>query len=350
MNLPVSEMGTSIVSNQTPLALRTTDDTNPPEDETPWSMQIYLTALALIALMLLVFIAILYFVVQGTRTSGSSGKEDRKWITQMMWFVVAIVLIILFSSVVGMVVLMVVHAIERSKLFVPTHVSRYSRVSGKWYPLPGGGGLLHCTPNADPRARSVLFAHGNTFGLDPYASALDQFATCNYNIWALEYAGGYGMTEPQDDAPSAESLVRDIREAWAICGRDDAIIIGFSLGGALLGQVYDDLCPLPAQIVFLNTFWSVPALVACKLKGIGSLVAPLLNTQWVTKPPKRFKGKVTIVFSVDDDIVPPDQSAELCAIFASLKPACIQLPKGGHRWSAFCFMSSWCNETVLLPA
>jgi pimeloyl-ACP methyl ester carboxylesterase len=267
-----------------------------------------------------------------------------------VWFVVGLVLAVICSSVLAVLCVSALHVVERSKLFVPTPVARYSKVGGKWFPLPGGGGLLHMTPHADPRARPVLFAHGNSLNLDPYAAALDRFATCNYNIWAVEYAGGYGITKSSRDAPSAKSLARDMHEAWAICGREDAIIIGFSMGGAALGQVYDELTPSPAQIVFLNTFWSVPDLVASKAGFFGPLISPLLETQWMTQPPKKYSGKVVVVWSADDTIVPPEHSAELCSIFDKLEPTCIELPKGGHRWSSLCFMSSWCNDSVLLPA
>jgi heme/copper-type cytochrome/quinol oxidase subunit 2 len=327
-------------------------------DEAPRAVSNYLAAIAFIAVLLLAVLAVMYYFVQrqsvnarrrGPSRRAAHRRHEVKRITGMLWFVVAVVLFIAISSVLGLVALAVLHTVERSKLFVPTAVSRYAKVSGKFYPLPGGGGLLHCTPNADPRARPVLFAHGNTLNLDPYASALSRMATCNYNIWALEYAG-YGMTEAPSDAPCGKSLIRDLREAWDICGRDDAIVVGFSMGGALLGQVYDQLCPAPAQLVFLNTFWSVPDLVASKVSVVGSLLSPLVETQWITQPPRRYCGKVVIVWSKDDDIVPPEHSAELCAIFSALKPVCIELPKGGHRWSSFCFMSSWCNESVLLPA
>lgn len=50
--------------------------------------------------------------------------------------------------------------------------------------------------------------------------------------------------------------MRDVMDAWSVCGRSDAIVIGFSLGGAILGEVYEALSPMPAQLVFLNTFVS----------------------------------------------------------------------------------------------
>ena len=343
----------SVVSEGVPAEMRIVTDGR--HDELPWSVSHYLAALALIAVVFLAALTVLLYCTGSSVKKQVTRVDGLAW---MLWFVVALVITVVVSSGLGLLALGALQRVERSKLFVPTTVSRYSRVSGKWYPLPGGGGLMHCTPNADPRARPVLFAHGNTLGLDPYASALDRFATCGYNIWAVEYAGGYGMTEPRDDAPCGDSLVRDIREAWAICGRDDAILIGFSLGGALVGQVYDDLRPAPAQVVLLNTFWSVPQLVADKVadqvqyissRTLHAVLGPLLETQWVTKPPRSYTGRVVIVYSKDDSVVPPEHSAELCAIFADLKPNCIELPKGGHRWSAFCFMSSWCNSMTLLP-
>jgi hypothetical protein len=103
--------------------------------------------------------------------------------------------------------------------------------------------------------------------------------------------------------------------------------------------------------VFLNTMASIPDLVADKAGAIGPALSPLLETQWRTQPPKLFRGKVVVVWSSDDDVVPPEHGAAIGTIFdkAGLDPVCIELPTGNHRWSALTYLSSWCNPSVLLP-
>jgi len=211
---------------------------------------------------------------------------------------------------------------------------------------------LHYTPNANPKARRLMFIHGNSYSADAYDKALKRVALHGYDVWVCEF-GGFGMAPGLPEGPTPDSVLQDVMEAWAICGHADAIVAGFSLGGAILGQVYDRFVPLPAQLVFLNTFWSFPSLVQEKLETshgtlIGEIAEPLLECRWRTKPPVRFKGKVVVVWSADDDLIPPEHTRELCSLFAKLKPRCIELPRGGHRYSALVYLSSWCNSSILL--
>ncbi len=236
------------------------------------------------------------------------------WALVITVLVIFILLIVLVLAVVGL------RHIEQTKLFQPTVVKRYPETfRGQWYPLKHGGGLMNTTPERnDPSIRRVLFLHGNSYDLAKYDPALKTLEAQGYDVWAVEYAG-FGITTPvEKDVPNSESCLRDVMDAWAVCGRSDAIVIGFSLGGAILGEVYEALNPMPAQLVFLNTFASFPLLVKEKM-GTG-LVGPFLATQWSTPEPKHYQGKVTIVYTMDDAVIPPEQGRRLCKIFRKLLP------------------------------
>jgi predicted esterase len=224
-------------------------------------------------------------------------------------------------------------------------------MTGLWYNLKHGGGLLHYTPERTLSHRRIFFLHGNSYDLSKYAPALDTLRDRGYDVWAIEYAG-FGITTPEKlgftTAPNCDSVLVDVEEAWAICGQENAIVIGFSIGGAILGEVYETLTPQPAQIVFLNTFASFPQLVADKLGKMGACVTPFLRTQWNTPKPKRYKGKVTIVYTLDDQVVPPSHGKQLCDIFTHLQPQCIALQSGGHRFSALNHQEEWVNDRALL--
>lgn len=322
-------------------------------DGTSHTLKSFLAALMVIAIVLLALLAVLYWVFSQTRPRKFE-KRKRKTIAQHVWTVVVLVVVLVVGTILSILGLGVVHAVERKKLFAPTRISHYRKISGLWQPLPSGGGLMQLTPDIDPAARPVLFIHGNSGHLDMYAEALWRFSSLGYNVYCLEMAG-YGPTvgPPGGGGPSAKSVVQDAREAWAICGRSDALLVGFSLGGGIVGQIYDELDPLPAQLVFLNTMASIPALVSEKAGSVlGPLVTPLIETQWETQPPKRFTGRVVVVWSADDTIVPAEHGAEICAIFtrAGLKPECVELPNGSHRTSALSYLSSWCNTEILLPS
>jgi predicted esterase len=257
------------------------------------------------------------------------------------------VIVLGVTTILSIIALIVVQSVEKEKLLTPIKTDKYRKIKGIWYRLPNGGGLLNYTPNAPPNARTILFLHGSSGNLDLYHMAMDKFKDRGFNLWCLEY-GGFGAAPGAAGSPNANSLVKDVFEAWKICGNENAILTGFSLGGILAGHVLDDLQPLPAQVVLLNTFPTFTGLVKNKLGWMGSLLSPLLESQWQIKAPQKFKGKVAVIFSSDDSVVPPEESAKICEIFKKLKPQCIELPSGGHRYSSLIFMNSWA-DVLLQP-
>lgn len=276
------------------------------------------------------------------------------WATKassLIWgFVIAVlVLVALLVLFIGSV--FTVRHIEKDNLFQPTVLAHYpGNLDGRWYKLPSGGGLLNTTPaRNNAQTRRVFFLHGNSYDLSKYKPALSTLENLGYDVWAIEYAG-FGITRPDDglECPNSESCLQDVTEAWEICGREDAIVIGFSIGGAILGEMYETFDPMPAQLVFLNTFASFPQLVNDKLGT--PLLGPFLATQWSTPEPKRYTGKVTVVYTLDDTVVPATHGRKLCQIFQKLNPHCIALKSGGHRYSALNHRDEWANAETLLPA
>lgn len=269
-----------------------------------------------------------------------------------VWALVLTALVVILVLLVTVIALFVVRYFEQSRLFQPTNVKTYYGLTGDWYDLRHGGGLLHYTPERKTERR-VFFLHGNSYDLGKYAPALETLRDRGYDVWAIEYAG-FGTTQPErlgfTMAPNCDSVLVDVEEAWAICGNKDAIVIGFSIGGAILGEVYETLTPQPSQLVFLNTFASFPQLVAEKIGKMGVVLTPFLKTQWTTPKPNRYKGKVTIVYTLDDQVVPASHGQQLCSIFERLKPNCIALQSGGHRFSALNHREQWANDQALLPA
>jgi hypothetical protein len=142
-------------------------------------------------------------------------------------------------------------------------------------------------------------------------------------------------------------MLEDAIEAWESMGDASAIVVGFSIGGAVLGQVYEKLVPAPAQIVFLNSFYSIGALLTDKFGDLGRMITPLMETQWVTQAPTIYSGKVLVLFSKDDTTVPASQGVKLCQVFSKADLNCQELPDGGHRFSAFLHVPNWIEH--LLP-
>ena len=319
----------------------------------------------LLIIILALIIGILQFFISEKKTK----QIDKIRMNQFSYAILIGISILTAIVLVAVIVLAVVRGQEQSKLFQPEVCTKYKTLSGVWCPLKHGGGLMHVMKREelqmdeqgnldirpkDEKTRRVFFIHGNSYNLEKYAVPLLKLKEMGYSVWALEFAY-YGKAKGSSKQgtgglPNAKTVVQDVIDAWKICGRSDTIVMGFSLGGAILGQVYEYFNPAPSQLVFLTTFCDFPELVADKIGEIGKMLAPMLQTQWRTKPPTKYKGQVMIVWTADDQVVPSSQGYELCTIFKNLHPRCIKLPSGGHRNSALIYQDRWANrETLLVP-
>jgi hypothetical protein len=327
---------------------------SPVKDDAGNRVITWATVLLLLALFAAVGAVIYAAISRSSNNQPSTNKSKLKRCVSSSMDGVTIAFASLFAVLTTLVLLLIaafaaVRAQEQSRLFQPQLCSRYKNLSGLWYNLKNGGGLLHLNPKRNVGARRLLFCHGNSLSLGAYADPLNDLSAQGFDVYGLEY-GGYGRARGSKalDSPNCESLLLDLHDAWRICGDSNTVICGFSLGGLLLGESYDHLSPAPAQIVFINSVTNFPALVAEKLgNAIGSAVGPLLRTQWCIKAPKCYSNQVLIVYTKDDAVVPPSQGRQLCCLFQSLNPKCIVLPSGGHRKSALLFRNLW--SPSLLP-
>lgn len=311
-------------------------------------MKPILLGLIILLILLLVILAI------GLTVKPNNNHKNKSVVRGLLIAIVTFLSVFVVLLIGAFTAIYTVHQIERSQLFHPTKLHRYqhflhngSSSTNRWFTLPHGGGLLQVSVNNLGR-RKVLFLHGNTGSLDLYAKPLITFAQeMGYDIYALEYRG-YGITD-HTFHPSASSVIIDALDAWKLIGNENTIVCGFSLGGALLGEIYERLVPQPAQLVFLNTFWSFSDLVQEKLGSkLSNFLNPLLETQWLTKAPTKFKGKVVVVFTADDSVVPQIHGKRLCQIFYNTDLNCIMLPNAGHKVAPFVHINEW-KQYLLSP-
>jgi hypothetical protein len=278
-----------------------------------------------------------------------STKKANQTIYGVVIAIFSFFLFLIVSMLLCVLVVMGLRKIEQKNLFQPTKLDRYRHISGTIYSLPGGGLLLNTTPGMPANTRRLLFLHGNTGNLELYAEAFERISSMGYDVWAVEYRG-YGVAKFHDpsEEPSGDSVCQDAIEAWNVMGTPDSIVAGFSLGGAILAQVYEKLQPMPAQIVFLNSFGNLKQLIEDKMGAeFGGTAAPLMKTQWAIQAPKTFTGKVLIVFTADDLTVSSRHGERLCQVFSKSDSVCRELPRGGHRFAVFTYIQGWVSE--LLP-
>lgn len=316
-----------------------------------WYKMMLLGGFLLLVIVFLVF-AVYYSAYRNTihNNPATNRKQEsqQKTIRNIVIAIFSFLTILVVTLLATLMAIVGLRKVEQKNLFQPTKLDRYHLLNGMIYSLPSGGLVLNLTPNAPANARRVLFLHGNSHNLDVYADALTKIAEFGYNLFALEYRG-YGPTVvPPTFKPNAETVIEDALQAWSLMGTSDGIVVGFSLGGAILSQVYEKFIPEPAQIVFLNSFGDVKQLMEDKLgNDLGGTCAPLMKTRWSIRAPTVYRGRVLVVFTADDLTVPAKHGERLCQVFSKADLTCRELPRGGHRYSVFSYIQHWISE--LLP-
>jgi pimeloyl-ACP methyl ester carboxylesterase len=252
-------------------------------------------------------------------------------------------------------------ALEDRLLMQPDRCRDYMfyppRPESRWHRLPSGGLVVtldrsNSSSSGDDESgegREVLFCHGNKGNLDSFEGMARRLTDRGYRVRLLEY-GGFGAA-PFQGTPSGESVVQDTKEAWELCIRDPtrAILVGFSLGGGAATQLLNALpeSRMPAQVVLINTFFSLPQLVREKFP-LSNLLVEIIKTRWCAAPglarfaahhaSRRSKDRGwarTVVVATDDDaLMHPRHAHQLHAAALPLATPeaaeLIWLPSGGH--------------------
>lgn len=220
----------------------------------------------------------------------------------------------------------VVRWVETKYLFQPIRHPLY-RYYETWHPewftrFPPhiGGGVLHIPPSSRTHAgRPLVYLKGNAGSLDNVHSVLMSLHNLGYNVYAVEYPGytPLEMGEP-NIVPSGHSILACVRFAWEhihknMKEKNETIVMGMSLGGGVLGMVHHGLHPAPRQLVFVNTFYSLPQLVADFVNGcIPQSVLGSLQTQWETvAPPTALDNQLVVVAHARKDELIPFRHSEV---------------------------------------
>jgi pimeloyl-ACP methyl ester carboxylesterase len=276
--------------------------------------------------------------------------------------------------IIGVVLIAVAHAVllslENRLLLQPQRCRGYVRFppdSNDFRILAGGGLLVRMQPplasktDTDdvPYRRPVLFCHGNGGHLDHIAPIAMSLHARGYDVHLLEYAGygaavetdtsTGGSSNPQQQPPTPQTMVRDLRQAWQIMpDRKNSILIGFSFGGGCIFQLLAELDAddMPAQVVVANTYLSLPQLVQ-EILPI-SMLGPLMRTRWtadagIAKYAMRPDGRLVIAAAPDDELIPFGHSELLrqAAVRNQMDVTHLILPGGGHIDSIFLHVDAW---------
>ena len=218
-------------------------------------------------------------------------KRKSKLMSGRKFSILEKLVVVVCVVAIGLVVLLR-EVVEPRLLLHPTRVVEYERYRG--YPgyalkhLPSGGVLASLplrvsNKQGEPgdREKSVLILHGNAGCIDDVGGLVDRFHKRGYHVFALEYHG-FGASR-STSSPTPDGTLQDMREAWKEINlrslSNDTIVVGFSLGGGVIGQWLQevDKQQFPKQVVLLNTFAYLPD-VAARL--VHKSVAGVMKTKW----------------------------------------------------------------------
>ncbi len=177
---------------------------------------------------------------------------------------------------------------------------------------------------------TVLFCHGNGGNLSFYEEILTLLKSKGYGVLAIDYRG-YGKSEGKPDEQGLyedlRSAVRYLREEKNIHEKD-VILLGLSLGGAVVAQVASENEKFRG-VILLSTFTNIPEMVSEVLHrayfGVKTDYSDYFSHKLFSLMPyfQKFdtkskigniKSPLLIAHSVPDNIVPVEMSRELAFI------------------------------------
>ncbi len=248
----------------------------------------------------------------------------------------AVALPLIVSGATVLVVEAVRRAFRRSQLFCPSPDPIRSwdpadygippgRVEEHWFETPDGEELYGWYCRADRPIASALFCHGNTGNLTTSADVIPHLLEAGINVLFFDYRG-FGKSS---GIPSLDGVIADGVTAARYHDRIrpksiSSILYGFSLGGAVAGQVirrhpFDGL-------ILQSTFTDLPSItrVLYPKWPLHRVAGKLFDTLSVIKS---LQVPLLVIHGEADEVIPCDMAGQLHAACPAAKQ--LHLINGG---------------------
>jgi hypothetical protein len=195
----------------------------------------------------------------------------------------------------------------------------------------------------DPR-KVILYNHGNAGNLIHRLEKLDKLCEIGYDVFLYDYRG-FGKSSGKPDVAGAISdgkgALKHVEEKLGY-KREDIIIYGESLGTGIAAEIIKESPEDFAALVLESGFASLGAQAGRKFPVIGAMILkrdlPTIETI------KNYKGRLLIIHSKNDKIIPYSDSEKLFAACPSEQKKLLTLKGVGHNspvWNLVEYMAVW---------
>ena len=252
------------------------------------------------------------------------------WIFDISIFSFIYYVFLLLLGLIAIGIFFIREIIEPRAMLYPSRTITHPKSCIVLNNLPSGGFLYEFgvtkTENENEKSKkTILLVHGNANSVLEVLTLADRLKKKEKKdrILLLEYRGFGASAYSQH--PSPNQLVDDFKEAMLFVPEEECIIIGFSIGGAVVTQWLQYTDKMPLQIVLINTFADLPHLAWKTLRERTRLplwlcgcILQVMKHKWNARQGlQRFikkqerKDIVIIVSSTKDELMPPEHSTEL---------------------------------------
>lgn len=209
------------------------------------------------------------------------------------------------------------------------------------------------TTKADTAAEKViLFSHGNAGNLINRFARIDRMCEAGFSVLIYDYRG-FGRSTGKPDVSGA---ITDGKTAldYLLTDRkikpENIILYGESLGTGVAGELLKDSGKSFAGLVLESGFASLGAQAERRLPFIGTMILkkdmPTLETI------KSYKGRLLIIHSKNDSIIPYSDSEKLLAACPSANKTLYTIEGAGHNdpvWDDPRYLQTWLDFKQTLP-
>ncbi len=203
---------------------------------------------------------------------------------------------------------------------------------------------VFATPIENPRPGVILYNHGNAGNLLNRMERISKFCEMGFSVLIYDYRG-FGRSS---GSPEVIGAIEDSKAALAFLQKTfnfqpaETIVYGESLGTGIAAELIRQNPASFSALVLESGFASLSAQASRRFPGVGTLILkrdlPTLDLV------KTYQGRLLIIHSKEDEVIPYSDSETLFAAAVSTDKKMLTLTGVGHNdpvWNLPEYRATW---------